>query len=172
VVVLTELQDGFAVTEAFSAGALGYVLKRQTMRDLLAAIEVVASGERYLSPSLTLEQASEASDAGQRVGLDRLSGREREILRLIAAGHTSAEIAQRLCISTSTIDTHRSNMYRKLALRNTVDLMRFATAHGIGMPSAGRVEQHRAREQIGGAHVISELEHGRDPARPPARPSK
>ena len=61
------------------------------------------------------------------------------MLRQIVAGHTSAEIARRLCISTKTIDTHRSNMYRKLSLRNAVDLIRFATVHGIGLgaPPAG-----------------------------------
>lgn len=133
VVVLTDLRDAFAVSDALAAGALGYVLKRQPVRELLAAIEVVAMGGRYVSPNIDFGPSLPMGELDERVGLEKLSGREVEVLRLIAAGHTSAEIARRLCISAKTIDSHRSNMYRKLSLRNTVDLMRFATVHGIGI---------------------------------------
>jgi DNA-binding NarL/FixJ family response regulator len=133
VVVLTALRDRFAATEALSAGALGYVLKSQPARELFEAIEIVSMGRRYVSPRIEPLLALRSAEPGDPVGLERLSRRELEILRLIAGGRTSSEIARGLSISTKTIDTHRSNMYRKLALRNTVDLMRFATVHGIGI---------------------------------------
>jgi DNA-binding NarL/FixJ family response regulator len=126
VLVLTCLCDVFAAREALAAGAAGYVLKAQPLSDLIEAIEVVAAGRSYVSPRIETNVPRDA-------GLDKLTGREREILRLIVSGMTTAEIALRLSISTKTIDTHRSNMYRKLALRNTVDLVRFATISGIGI---------------------------------------
>jgi len=139
VVVLTGARDAFAADEAMAAGAFGYVLKRQPARDLLVAIEKASRGQRYVSPHVVGRPAGGPAGSDGSVGLEKLSRRELEVLRQIVAGHTSAEIARRLCISTKTIDTHRSNMYRKLSLRNAVDLIRFATVHGIGLaaPVAG-----------------------------------
>ena len=142
VVILTGVRDTFAANEALAAGAFGYVLKLQPARELLAAIEKAAVGQRYVSPQIAVRLAAGPTTGSTESGLGKLSRREVEVLRQIAAGHTSAEIARGLCISTKTIDTHRSNMYRKLSLRNAVDLMRFATAHGIGLaapttPSSG-----------------------------------
>lgn len=138
VVVVTGLRDTFAATEALATGAWGYVLKAQPARELIEAIETVAAGRRYISPSIAVQLEPGSAEAGEPSGLDRLSPRELEILRLVAAGQTSAEIARHLNISVKTIDTHRSNMYRKLALRNAVDLMRFATVHGIGLARASK----------------------------------
>jgi DNA-binding NarL/FixJ family response regulator len=142
VVILTGARDAFAADEALAAGALGYVLKRQPARDLLVAIEKVSRGQRYVSPLVVGRATPGPAGANGSVGLEKLSRRELEVLRQIVAGHTSAEIARRLCISTKTIDTHRSNMYRKLSLRNAVDLIRFATVHGIGLaaPLAGSAD--------------------------------
>jgi DNA-binding NarL/FixJ family response regulator len=134
VVILTGVRDAFAANEALAAGAFGYVLKLQPARELLGAIEKAALGQHYVSPQIAVRLAAgPTTGSNESSGLGKLSRREVEVLRQIAAGHTSAEIARRLCISTKTIDTHRSNMYRKLSLRNAVDLMRFATVHGIGL---------------------------------------
>jgi two-component system response regulator NreC len=132
-VVLTCLRDVFAAQEAVAAGASGYVLKSQPFEDLVTAIDEVFAGRRYMAPRIAegMEAARPASP--EPPGLGRLSRREREILGLIVGGLTSAEIAGRLNISTKTIDTHRSNMYRKLGLRNTVDLVRFATFRGLDL---------------------------------------
>jgi len=141
-VVLTSLRDGFAVRDALALGVSGYVLKTQSMSELMEAIESAVAGRRYVTPQLadhldTIERQVRAPNGSAEVpaerGLDRLSPRELEVLRLVAAGHTTAEIARSLSISIKTIDTHRSNMYRKLALRNSVDLVRFASLRGIGL---------------------------------------
>jgi len=100
------------------------------------------AGRRYLPPQLAdrlemlehqVRGTNGSAEAPGGRGLERLSPRELEVLRLVAAGHTTAEIARSLSISIKTIDTHRSNMYRKLALRNSVDLVRFASLRGIGL---------------------------------------
>jgi len=141
-VVLTSLRDGFAVRDALALGVSGYVLKTQSMSELMEAIESAVAGRRYVAPQLadhleTVERQVRAPNGSADIpaerGLDRLSPRELEVLRLVAAGHTTAEIARSLSISIKTIDTHRSNMYRKLALRNSVDLVRFASLRGIGL---------------------------------------
>jgi DNA-binding NarL/FixJ family response regulator len=132
VIVLTGVRDVFAATDALAAGALGYVLKVQPAKEIVDALHRVMAGRPYLSPRISLRQADAARAHGsQAVGLEKLSRREMEVLRLVVAGHTSNEIARRLCISPKTIDSHRSNMHRKLSLRNSVELMRFATPHGI-----------------------------------------
>jgi len=149
-VVLTSLRDGFAVRDALALGVSAYVLKTQSMVELMEAIECALAGRRYLSPQLA-DLLELAEHQGGRVpnehgtrdmpaagsGLERLSRRELEVLRLVAAGHTTAEIAHSLNISIKTIDTHRSNMYRKLAVRNSVDLVRFASLRGIGLGPQG-----------------------------------
>jgi two-component system NarL family response regulator len=131
VIILTGLRDVFSANEALAAGAKGYVLKSQPPRDLIEAIETVAAGRRYVAPKIAARiHAGASNGAGQ--GLECLTRREAEILRMLAHGYSNREVAQGLNVSTKTIETHRSNMNRKLALKNTVDLIRFAAAHGIG----------------------------------------
>jgi DNA-binding NarL/FixJ family response regulator len=132
-VILTALRDTFAATEAIAAGADGYVLKAQPLADLVQAIDTVSRGRQYVSPLIAARLASEPLKLEAAGGLERLSRRESEILRLVAQGQTSREVAGRLHISTKTVETHRTNMNRKLGLRNTVDVLRFASAHGIGL---------------------------------------
>jgi DNA-binding NarL/FixJ family response regulator len=136
-IVVTCLRDAFAANEAFSSGASGFVLKMQPFGELVEAIETVTAGRRYVSPRIADQLAANKASPHDQPGLDKLSPREREVMRLIVGGLTSAEIARRLSISTKTIDTHRSNMYRKLGLRNTVDLVRFATFRGLGVGGPG-----------------------------------
>ena len=143
--VVTSLRDPFAVNEALAAGAAGYVLKCQPMREVIEALETVASGRRYVSVHVAQQAASSGrefrnssatiGEGRSPAGIAALSPRELEVLRLVVAGHRSAEIARSLNVSIKTIDSHRSNMYRKLAIRNTVDLVRVASLHGIGVPS-------------------------------------
>lgn len=131
VLIMTAFRDEFSASEAMSAGVGGYILKEQPTSDLLAAIETVARGGTYVSPIIAarLRPDSAADNTGN--SLDRLSRREREIFRLVVAGRGSKEIANKLFISIKTVDTHRTNINRKLGVRTTASLIRFAAAHGI-----------------------------------------
>jgi DNA-binding NarL/FixJ family response regulator len=131
-IIVTGLRDTFAATEALSEGANGYLLKAQPVADLVQAIETVCSGRRYLSPVIATRLGKQSAD-GSPTGLGCLSRRESEIFRMLARGHTSREVAGRLNISTRTVEAHRAHMNRKLGLRSTVDMLRYAAAHGIGI---------------------------------------
>ena len=138
VIVITGFSDEFAAAEALTAGANGYVLKSQPTSELLDAIRSVSEGRKYVAPSLERRLAlrsigGESSASGGAVGLERLSPREVEVFRLVVAGSSSKDVARRLCISVKTVETHRTNMNRKLAVRTTADLVRFAAAHGIAV---------------------------------------
>jgi DNA-binding NarL/FixJ family response regulator len=148
VVIITGFSDQFAAAEALAAGVSGYVLKSQSAEEMLEAIRAVALGRQYLSPLVEArltgrlvwgedqrvgrpETEGQGQGQGQGQGIDRLSRREVEIFRLVVSGCSSKEVARRLCISVKTVETHRTNMNRKLAVRTTADLVRFAVAHGI-----------------------------------------
>ena len=137
VVIITGFSDEFAAAEALAAGAAGYALKSQPTEEIIAAIRTVALGGQYVAPSIEARLAARSSTGNDRVqragrrGLEGLSRREIEIFRLIVAGCSSKEVARRLCISVKTVETHRTNMNRKLVVRTTADLVRFAAAHGI-----------------------------------------
>lgn len=137
VIVITGFNDEFAAAEALAAGALGYVLKSQPTSELMDAIRTVAAGQQYVAPQIATRLAGRTPERDAtlqhngHLGLERLSRRELEIFRLVVAGYPSKEVARRLCISVKTVETHRTNMNRKLAVRTTADLIRFAVAHGI-----------------------------------------
>jgi two-component system, NarL family, response regulator NreC len=121
--------------QALRAGAAGYILKGADVQDLLAGIRAVCRGEVYLQPSLTkrlvtdvLRRAASGEDPGH---LDSLSEREREVLRLIAHGRTSNEIAQTLVLSPHTVQTHRDHIMEKLNLHRKADLIRYAIRTGL-----------------------------------------
>ncbi len=130
VLIMTAFRDEFSASEAMSAGVGGYILKEQPTSDLLAAIDTVARGATYVSPIIASRLRPEAPSETAS-GLNRLSRREREIFRLVVAGRGSKEIASKLFISIKTVDTHRTNINRKLGVRTTASLIRFAAAHGI-----------------------------------------
>ena len=132
VLIMTAFRDEFSASEAMSAGVGGYILKEQPTSDLLAAIETVARGGTYVSPVIASRLRPDTAGADPTGNsLDRLSRREREIFRLVVAGRGSKEIANKLFISIKTVDTHRTNINRKLGVRTTASLIRFAAAHGI-----------------------------------------
>ncbi len=124
IVILTMDDDPAFVQPAWAAGAAGYVLKEASPTELIRAIKTVAKGGRYLDPAIggwTL--------AGARDGV--LSGRELEVLRLVALGHTNSEIAKRMYISPRTVETHRASLQRKLGISGRPELVRYALERGV-----------------------------------------
>jgi two-component system response regulator NreC len=131
ILVLSMQDDPRYVREAFDAGASGYVLKEAADTEVVGAIRAVASGERYLHPSLGAKLFAADADERRRAERDPLSDREREILHLLALGHTNQEIAKLLFISVRTAETHRAHIMQKLKLGSRAELVRYALAEGI-----------------------------------------
>jgi DNA-binding NarL/FixJ family response regulator len=131
VLVLSMEDDPSYVREAFSAGASGYVLKEAADNELVTALRQVAAGERYVHPALGARMAAAEAEAAARADADPLSEREREVLRLLALGHTNQEIAKMLFISVRTAETHRAHIMQKLRLTTRAELVRYALANGL-----------------------------------------
>ena len=127
IVVLTTNDDPAFARRALDNGALGLVLKEMADSDLPAAVRDASRGRRYVSPLL----ASKLGDARSATEGDELTVREREVLRLIAFGHTSVEIAQKLGLSPRTIETHRARIHRKLGLDTRAELVHYALQHEL-----------------------------------------
>jgi len=126
IVVTTMIDDARFAREALAAGARGYVLKDAADDELGAAVRCAARGDSYVSPSV-----ASALAAYDRCGRDRLSDREIDVLRLIALGHTNAEIAETLGISIRTVETHRAHIHRKLRLASRAQLVGYALKRGL-----------------------------------------
>jgi two-component system response regulator NreC len=126
VLLLSMQDDPRYVREAFSSGATGYVLKEAADTEVVAAIREVAKGGRYVSPELGARLLAADAEAERRAEADPLSDREREVLRLLALGHTNQEIAEQLYISVRTAETHRAHIMQKLRLQNRAELVRYA----------------------------------------------
>jgi two-component system response regulator NreC len=127
IVVLTMQSEPAYARHALGAGALGYVLKESAESELVEAIRRAAAGEPYLNPRLGARVAAEPPP-----GLpDGLSEREVEVLRMIALGHTNAEIAEQLFLSVRTVETHRAHVQQKLRLGTRSELVRYALDHGL-----------------------------------------
>jgi DNA-binding NarL/FixJ family response regulator len=137
VVVLSMQDDPRYVREAFAAGASGYVLKEAVDAELVAAIREVAEGRRYVDPSLGVRLLEAEAEERRRAEEDPLSEREREVLRLLALGHTNQEIAGMLYISVRTAETHRAHIMQKLRLSSRAELVRYALAEGLLESDAG-----------------------------------
>ena len=131
VLMLSMQDDPSYVREAFAAGASGYVLKEAADVELVQAVREVAAGGRYVHPALGARLASAEVDAAARAAADPLSEREREVLRLLALGHTNQEIAKMLFISVRTAETHRAHIMQKLGLQTRAELVRYALANGL-----------------------------------------
>jgi DNA-binding NarL/FixJ family response regulator len=131
VLVLSMQDDPSYVREAFAAGASGYVLKEAADTDVVAAIREVAAGGRYVHPALGARLVTADAEARARAEADPLSEREREVLRLLALGHTNQEIARMLYISVRTAETHRAHIMQKLRLQTRAELVRYALEQGL-----------------------------------------
>ena len=131
VLILSMQDDPRYVHEAFEAGASGYVLKEAADAELVAAIREVAGGGRYVHPELGARLVAAESEQRKRAEEDPLSDREREVLRLLALGHTNQEIAKQLFISVRTAETHRAHIMQKLRLSSRAELVRYALDQGL-----------------------------------------
>jgi two-component system response regulator NreC len=131
VLILSMQDDPRYVREAFAAGASGYVLKEAADTEVVAAVREVAKGSRYVNPELGARLVAAEADARRQAEADPLSDREREVLRLLALGHTNQEIAKQLYISVRTAETHRAHIMQKLRLSTRAELVRHAIAHGL-----------------------------------------
>jgi DNA-binding NarL/FixJ family response regulator len=134
VVILSMHDHEGYVVKALQNGASGYVLKGSQVSELVQAIREAAAGRRYLSPplnDLAIQAYSQQTSTQQFDLYDTLTPREREILQLVAEGHTSGAIAERLYISPRTVETHRGHILQKLGLKTQADLIRFALQRGI-----------------------------------------
>lgn len=132
VVALSSHSDRRYVQAILDAGASGYILKANAYDDLRRAFEAVLHGRKYLCAEVT-EGVVEAARGASRgaSAFEILGPREREVLQLLAEGLTSPEIAARLSVATSTVDTHRRNLMRKLDLHNVAELTKFAIREGL-----------------------------------------
>jgi len=135
VLILSMHDDHAYITRAVRAGARGYLLKDAAGADLIHAIEAVAAGTSFLSPSVTKvlldEYLKETANHGVTDRYDLLSAREREVFQLVVEGHSTRRIADVLSLSAATVDTHRARILEKLDVRNTAELVRFAVRHGL-----------------------------------------
>jgi len=121
------------VTEAFRAGASGYLLKRSAASELVNAVHEVLKGRCYVTPLVAQGVLSSAlrTTAGPEADPARLSSRQREILQLVAEGHTSKEIAGVLNVSVKTVEYHKARLMERLGLHSTAELTRYAIRHGL-----------------------------------------
>jgi len=135
VIVLTVHKSDEYILASLDAGADGYMLKDASQNELLMAVEYVLNGKMFLSPSIS-DKVVEAYLQNKKgdtsaTGLDNLTAREREILKLIAEGNTNKKIADHLFISLKTVEKHRANLMQKLDLHNTAALTSFAIEKGL-----------------------------------------
>lgn len=135
ILVLTMHENEDYLTESMQSGALGYVEKNAVDTELFEAVRTIAKGQRYLSPKkaqvllnslLTTVRTSSLNDP-----YTKLSFREREVLKYMARGHSMSQIAQLLCISVKTVDTHKTRMMEKLGYTEKSELVKYALQNGL-----------------------------------------
>lgn len=136
VVMLSGFVDEDQLLDALRAGASGYIIKKSDISELVLAIQTVQRGNSYFSSALSegfdlAEVLYQSKRPDQRTGADSLTPREREVLQLIAEGHTNQGIANELYISVKTVEAHKSHIMSKLHARNRTDLIRYAIRKGI-----------------------------------------
>jgi DNA-binding NarL/FixJ family response regulator len=143
--ILTMHESDAYFFRAVEAGAAGYLLKKAASEDLICAVRAVAQGEAFFYPSMArkllesyLKHDSTPRSSGHRSappagssGNDELSDREREVMFLLVGGLSNQEIAEKLVVSASTVQTHRAHILQKLGLETTIDLVRYAIRHGL-----------------------------------------
>jgi two-component system response regulator NreC len=135
VVILSMHADDEYIFQVLGAGASGYVLKQAASKELISAIQTVWRGEPYLSPTVSRRVLEEFIRRGKAISepdsYDTLTDREREVLQLVAEGHTSKEIGKLLHLGVKTVETHRSHVMDKLGIRGTAALTQYAIQKGI-----------------------------------------
>jgi two-component system response regulator NreC len=166
VLVLTMHDEPAYMRTVLAAGGLGYLIKTAADTELLAAVRSVAGGHIFVDPSLSeyLVQAF----AGKQVtdgdvaqdGLERLSEREREVIKLLAEGHTNQESADRLFLSVKTVETYRARIGNKLDLHSRADIIRYAVEIGLLRPTNLAIDSRRP------AHAEDALQSRASPAVP------
>ena len=141
VLILTTFERDEYVFEALRCGASGFLLKNAPPEELVHAVRVVARGDALLAPSVTRRMIEEFARRAGRPGasgptkeLDRLTGREREVLRHLASGKSNAELAEELYVGEGTVKTHVSSVLSKLGLRDRVQAVVFAYESGLVTP--------------------------------------
>lgn len=142
VVVLTMHDDPAYLRTALSMGVSGYVVKSAADTELLSAVRAVSQGRVFVDAQSSIENGARYSaikDSHSNSGLEKLSSREREVLCLIARGHTNQNVATQLDVSVKTIESYRSRLMEKLGLKNRADLTRFAIEHGLLDPGSNDV---------------------------------
>jgi DNA-binding NarL/FixJ family response regulator len=130
-VMLSSREDADAVGEAFSAGALSFVFKSATSKDLNAAVIAAAEGRRYVSAPLADRLAEWARPDPRETSFNSLTPRQREVLRRVALGQSTKVIADELAISVTTVNTHRAAIMQRLGIRDVASLTRFAIQRGL-----------------------------------------
>lgn len=131
VIVLSMHSNAEHVFHALEAGAKSYLLKELAGREIAEAVRKVSLGRRYLGGKIAEIVAEGLSQRRSETPLASLSGREREILKLVADGNSSAAIAERLSLSPKTVDTYRSRLMQKLHITDLASLIKFAILHGL-----------------------------------------
>jgi DNA-binding NarL/FixJ family response regulator len=136
VVILSMYSDEALVRRALRNGARGYLLKRSVSEELWLAVRAASRGEIYLSPPISKSVLGDffQAEVEERSVFDRLTPREREVLQLIAEGHTNRAIAQILRISVKTVEKHRANLMSALDVHDLAGLVRIAIDHGLVFP--------------------------------------
>lgn len=131
VLVLSMQDDPSYVRQAFAVGASGYVLKEAADEEVVSAVREIAGGGHYVHPALGARMVAAEAQERAAAEADPLSEREREVLRLLALGHTNQEIAHELYISVRTAESHRAHIMQKLRLATRAELVRYALSHGL-----------------------------------------
>lgn len=138
ILILTMHKNKQYLCHAIGTGADGYVLKEDSGSELLTAIEQVLQGKIFISPVLSKEFSEsdlEACRKKKTIPSDSLTPRERQVLKMVAEGRTSRDIAELLSISTRTVEHHRANLLKKLNISNTADLIKYAINKGYILPN-------------------------------------
>lgn len=134
VMLLTMAEDAPHIREALQAGVCGYVSKKSTKAELELAIQKIMTGKKYYSESIIEELAQSPDSTGdyqKAEHIEKLTSREIEILKLITMEYSTGQIADKLCISVPTVESHRSNLMKKLNTKSAIGMAKYALRHGL-----------------------------------------
>jgi DNA-binding NarL/FixJ family response regulator len=132
ILILADGQNGSTLQAALNAGAQGFVAKQSDFGEMEQAIDAIAQGQTYVSPSACIgNSAANGATSQENTSAAILSKREHEIFMLLAQGKKNREIGKQLSISTRTVDTHRSNILKKLQMKSNAELVRMAISEGL-----------------------------------------